>query len=474
MEPADTLEALVAELGIETIEEEIEDPVADPVPRADRPNFPRDSAPKEEIGEEGDLEPISPFPNLGKDMKEILIDENITSLRLEDCTYRSQGVDFIRPNYWKGKERFTSIKNGAVILRPTDAPHTFIQTRQNPTMDIVIADWTNSGIIEENNDICDAFPLFAIPKANRGIRIIQEMSSMTPFVHTEEFSLKTAGAAALVGSGLRKTDPRLAQVMKLLDNFSREPQRENDGSTSPLSARLNPEVFKEIISPSVRLISQAFTNQLIVWVCYRIISPNVRLISQAFTNQLIVPDFTEFCDQIKMFYDKCKTNQDGKVASYIPQLAKMTPSYWGVSVCTIDGQRCSFGDTNIPFTLQSCSKPLTYAITLEELGNEKVHTYVGQKPSGRMFNELVLDSQTSQLEETLLRIILFSLVVISSHDFLITDKRVHIIPILLQHSVEGGTSTPSRNEENDDHEVMAVRSTAALDRMTYFNRLSIL
>nr|CAD7413903.1 unnamed protein product [Timema poppensis] len=258
---------------------------------------------------------------------------------------------------------------------------------------------------------------------------------------------------ALEGSGLRKTDPRLEQVMKLLDDFSREPQRENDGPTSPLSVRLNPEVFKEIISP------------------------NVRLISQAFTNQLIVPDFTEFCDQIKMFYDKCKTNQDGKVASYIPQLAKMTSSYWGVSVCTIDGQRCSFGDTNIPFTLQSCrenyilcwksalrpvpqrsyspdsntcltppcsitqvlrvaqtdverqfmgkhittwlfkitnnvltlgceilckscvclvcvpSKPLTYAIALEELGNEEVHTYVGQEPSGRMFNELVLDSQ---------------------------------------------------------------------------------
>ncbi|CAG2055143.1 unnamed protein product [Timema podura] len=174
---------------------------------------------------------------------------------------------------------------------------------------------------------------------------------------------------ALEDSGLRKTDPRLEQVMKLLDDFSRAPQRENGGATSQLSVRLNPEVFKEIISP------------------------NVRLISQAFTNQLIVPDFTEFCDQINMFYDKCKTNQDGKVASYIPQLAKMTPSYWGVSVCTIDGQRCSFGDTNIPFTLQSCSKPLTYAIALEELGNEKVHAYVGQEPSGRMFNELVLDSQ---------------------------------------------------------------------------------
>lgn len=69
----------------------------------------------------------------------------------------------------------------------------------------------------------------------------------------------------------------------------------------------------------------------------------------------------------------------------------MNPEYWGVSVCTIDGQRFSIGDTSIPFTLQSCSKPLTYAIALERLGQEVVHQYVGQEPSGRNFNELVLD-----------------------------------------------------------------------------------
>lgn len=37
------------------------------------------------------------------------------------------------------------------------------------------------------------------------------------------------------------------------------------------------------------------------------------------------------------------------------------------------------------------SKPLTYAIALEKLGQATVHQYVGQEPSGRNFNELVLD-----------------------------------------------------------------------------------
>nr|CAD7392095.1 unnamed protein product [Timema cristinae] len=52
--------------------------------------------------------------------------------------------------------------------------------------------------------------------------------------------------------------------------------------------------------------------------------------------------------------------------------------------------------------------------------------------------------------------------------------QVHIIPVLLQPSVEGGTAAPSRNEENDDHEVLAVRSTTTLARMAYLEYLSIL
>lgn len=100
------------------------------------------------------------------------------------------------------------------------------------------------------------------------------------------------------------------------------------------------------------------------------------LISKAFRHQFVVPDFSNFIKDIEDIYWKCKSNTDGKVAAYIPQLARVNPDYWGVSVCTIDGQRFSIGDVNVPFTLQSCSKPLTYAIALEKLGQEVVRVCI--------------------------------------------------------------------------------------------------
>lgn len=117
---------------------------------------------------------------------------------------------------------------------------------------------------------------------------------------------------------------------------------------------------------------------------------NVELIARAALNQLIVPNFEEFKQQIEAIYLACKDSNRGKVADYIPQLAKMNGDYWGVSVCSIDGQRHSFGDSSIPFTLQSCSKPFIYGLALDRLGPEVVHRYVGFEPSGRIFNKLLL------------------------------------------------------------------------------------
>ena len=54
--------------------------------------------------------------------------------------------------------------------------------------------------------------------------------------------------------------------------------------------------------------------------------------------------------------------------------------------------RHSVGDIAIPVCLQSTSMPLMYAFALRDLGEEVVHKYIGQEPSGGSFNELKLDS----------------------------------------------------------------------------------
>lgn len=54
--------------------------------------------------------------------------------------------------------------------------------------------------------------------------------------------------------------------------------------------------------------------------------------------------------------------------------------------------RYSIGDCSVPFCLQSCAKPLGYAMAVNDLGSKVIHQYVGLEPSGQAFNSLILDS----------------------------------------------------------------------------------
>ena len=69
----------------------------------------------------------------------------------------------------------------------------------------------------------------------------------------------------------------------------------------------------------------------------------------------------------------------------------MNPESWGVSICSIDGQRCGFGDATQMFTMQALSNPITYASVLSELGAAQVHKIVGQESSGCQYNTIRLD-----------------------------------------------------------------------------------
>ena len=101
--------------------------------------------------------------------------------------------------------------------------------------------------------------------------------------------------------------------------------------------------------------------------------------------------WNEFCSEITIIYNKLINNEMGNVASYIPQLAKVDPNLFGISVFSIDGRVFNIGDTQENFCIQSCSKTLTYAIALRDNGIEVVNKHIGREPSGARFNAFIFD-----------------------------------------------------------------------------------
>jgi len=88
--------------------------------------------------------------------------------------------------------------------------------------------------------------------------------------------------------------------------------------------------------------------------------------------------------------------QAGKVADYIPELARADPEWFGIAIVTVDGHIYQVGDSREPFTIQSVSKPFVYGIALEDCGLEEVMARVGVEPSGDAFNSISLDPVTGR------------------------------------------------------------------------------
>lgn len=78
----------------------------------------------------------------------------------------------------------------------------------------------------------------------------------------------------------------------------------------------------------------------------------------------------------------------GRVADYIPELAKVDPAHFGIAVITADGTEHVAGDADIPFSIQSISKVFALVEALARHG-EKVWDRVGREPSGSAFNSII-------------------------------------------------------------------------------------
>ncbi|MEX3960105.1 glutaminase [Trinickia sp. EG282A] len=78
----------------------------------------------------------------------------------------------------------------------------------------------------------------------------------------------------------------------------------------------------------------------------------------------------------------------GRVANYIPELAKIPGERFGMAVVTLDGEVFSVGDAHQRFSIQSISKLFACTLAFQLLG-DALWQRVGREPSGTAFNSLV-------------------------------------------------------------------------------------
>jgi glutaminase len=80
--------------------------------------------------------------------------------------------------------------------------------------------------------------------------------------------------------------------------------------------------------------------------------------------------------------------KNGKVADYIPELAKANPGDLSIAINYPDGRCISAGDIDKKITLQSISKVISLALVLMERGFRYVFERVGMEPTGDPFNSI--------------------------------------------------------------------------------------
>jgi glutaminase len=101
-------------------------------------------------------------------------------------------------------------------------------------------------------------------------------------------------------------------------------------------------------------------------------------------------------DFLEQLHRKCATDNTGAVATYIPELAKANPDWFGVCLVTANGSVYEIGDTRQEFTIQSISKPFVYGLALEDNGRDATLERVGVEPTGDAFNSISLDPGTGR------------------------------------------------------------------------------
>jgi glutaminase len=79
----------------------------------------------------------------------------------------------------------------------------------------------------------------------------------------------------------------------------------------------------------------------------------------------------------------------GTVASYIPALASASPDWFGLAVAGVRGAVAAIGDSEHEFSIQSVSKPFTFALVCETIGPDLARQKLGVNNTGLPFDSVL-------------------------------------------------------------------------------------
>ena len=101
-------------------------------------------------------------------------------------------------------------------------------------------------------------------------------------------------------------------------------------------------------------------------------------------------------DHLQETHDRYAGLREGKVATYIPELAKANPDWFGICLVTTGGHVYEVGDSQHRFSIQSISKPFVYGLALEDNTRTDVLKKIGVEPTGDAFNAISLEPGTGR------------------------------------------------------------------------------
>jgi glutaminase len=101
---------------------------------------------------------------------------------------------------------------------------------------------------------------------------------------------------------------------------------------------------------------------------------------------IILMDYSKVLNDV---YKKVKSNDGGKLASYIPELAKADSTIFGITFCHVNGNCYSVGDSSKKVPIESISKLFTHALAVNNLGKNEVYKKIGADGSFMPFNSII-------------------------------------------------------------------------------------